>query len=84
MTQVTFTVFFIPDITCGHCERVIAKVLSSVDGVQRVAVDASTRRAWVDYDPLRVEVARLTAILTQAGYPVAGIAVADDQPATTG
>jgi copper chaperone CopZ len=83
MAQVTFTVLFIPDITCGHCERAVTRVLLPVEGVQRVVVDVSTYRARVDYDPARVDVARMTAILAEAGYPIAGIATADDQPETT-
>lgn len=77
MAQVTFTILFIPDITCGHCERAISRVLLPVDGVHHVVVDVSTYRA-------RVDVARMTAILAEAGYPIAGIATADDQPETTG
>lgn len=84
MAQVTFTILFIPDITCGHCERAISRVLLPVDGVHHVVVDVSTYRARVDYDPARVDVARMTAILAEAGYPIAGIATADDQPETTG
>lgn len=88
MAQVTFTVLFIPDIipdiTCGHCERAITKVLLPIDGVQRVVVDVSIYRARVDYDPARVDIARMTAILAEEGYPIAGIAAADDHPETTG
>ena len=77
MTQAILTV---PDITCGHCEQVITQALAPVEGVQRVAVDIPTRQVRVDYDPARVGVEQMTAILAEEEYPSAGIATADDQP----
>lgn len=73
MAQVTLaqTVLSVPDITCGHCERAITAALSPVEGVGRVAVDIPAKRVRVDYDPARVDVQRMTAILAKEEYPVA-------------
>lgn len=79
MIQTTFNVFFVPDITCGHCEQVITKALMSVEGVERVAVDIPARHVQVDYDPARVDVERMTAILADEDYPVERIVTSDEQ-----
>lgn len=82
-TQTTQAVLAVPDITCDHCERVITKALTPVEGVQRVAVDIPARQVRVDYDPARVDVDRMTAILAEEEYPVAGIAPANSQAEAT-
>lgn len=82
-TTLAQTVLTVPDITCGHCAQVITKALTPVAGVQRVAVDIPARQVRVDYDPVRVDVERLTAILAEEEYPVAGIATADGQAEAT-
>lgn len=81
MAQATLaqTVLSVPDISCGHCERVITTALAPVAGVERVAVNIPAKQVRVDYDPTRVDVTRMTAILAEEEYPVAP-AASDGQP----
>ena len=82
MAQSAFarTVLTVPDISCGHCAQVITKALAPIEGVERVAVDVPARQVRVDYDPDRVDVGRMTAVLAEEEYPVAGVATAEGQP----
>jgi len=73
---VTRTVLNVPDITCGHCERVITQALAPVDGVETVAVDIPAKQVRVDHDPARADVDRITAILAEEEYPVTSAAPA--------
>ncbi len=68
------TVLNVPDISCEHCERTIATVLTPVEGVQAVRVDIPTRQVRVDYDAARVSVEQMKGILREEDYPVASVA----------
>ena len=68
------TVLNVPDISCEHCERTITGALSPVNGVRTVTVDIPTRQVRVEYDPDRVDVEHLQAILAEEDYPVASVA----------
>jgi copper chaperone len=68
MTQ---TVLTVPDISCDHCARTVTNALSPLEGVERVAVDVPAKRVTVDYDPARVDVAKMSAVLADEDYPVA-------------
>ena len=63
----------IPDISCGHCERVIGGALGKLPGVHTVAVDIGGKRVRVDYDEARVTVAELRSAVEQEDYPVASV-----------
>jgi len=79
---VTRTVLSVPDITCGHCERVITQALAPVAGVEAVAVDIPAKQVRVDHDPARAGVDRLAAILAEEEYPVASAAPAGQAEAS--
>jgi len=79
----TQTVLDVPDITCGHCERAITAALGYLAGVERVAVDIPARRVRVAYDPARVDLAGMTAVLAEEGYPVASAAPAGQPEAAS-
>lgn len=75
MTARTFdetAVLPVPDISCGHCEATIRSALAAVDGVDAVEPSAATKSVRVVFDPERVSLARIAAVLDEAGYPVAG------------
>ena len=76
MTEATLTqtVLDVPDITCGHCKRVISAALRPLAGVERVTVDIPAKRVQVAHDPSRIDLAGMTAILAEEGYPVAAAA----------
>lgn len=69
MTHVTLSV---PDISCGHCEQAVTSALSGVAGIQGVTVDIPGRQARVEFDPAQVDIERMSNILAEANYPVAG------------
>ena len=56
-------------MTCAACPITVKKALSSVAGVQQVAVDLESHSATVTFDPAVVEIAALEAAVTNAGYP---------------
>jgi copper chaperone CopZ len=68
---VTQTVLSVPDISCDHCARTVTNALTPLAGVERVAVDVPAKRVTVDYDPVRVDVAKMSAVLAEEDYPVA-------------
>jgi copper chaperone len=68
MTQ---TVLTVPDISCDHCARTVTNALSPLEGVARVAVDVPAKRVTVEYDPARVDIAKMSAVLADEDYPVA-------------
>ena len=70
MTKKTLTV---PDISCEHCERTILTALTSVDGVQAVAVDIPTKQVSIDFDESRVGLDRISEVLLKEEYPVAAV-----------
>ncbi len=70
MTETTLTV---PNISCEHCERSVVSALSPADGVQQVTVDIPTKTVKVVYDPARVKIEDLSAILAAEDYPVASV-----------
>ena len=62
----------ISGMTCGGCVRSVNKVLGTVDGVLKADVSLEQQRAQVDFDPARVDVARLKQAIEDAGYEVTG------------
>lgn len=60
-----------PDISCDHCVATVQEAVGALDGVDRVAADAETKRIEVAFDPARVSLPQIEATLSEAGYPVA-------------
>lgn len=65
MSERTYSV---PDISCGHCQSAIEGEVSGVAGVERVAVDITTRTVTVAGDATD---AAVHAAIEAAGYEVA-------------
>lgn len=59
-----------PDISCGHCVATINKAVGGLDGVGRVEANEATKQVVVEYDPGRVTLARIEAVMEEEGYPV--------------
>ena len=55
-------------MTCAACSARTEKVLSRLDGVQSAAVNLTTGRATVEYDPARITLHDLTAAVEKAGF----------------
>jgi copper chaperone len=67
ITQATLTA---PDISCGHCVAAIDRALSALDGVTRVETNQATKQITVAFDPSRISLGRIEAVLDDEGYPV--------------
>ena len=59
-----------PDISCGHCEATIKQAVGALDGVSGVEASAATKQVTVAFDPNRVSLAQIEAVLDEEGYPV--------------
>jgi Cu2+-exporting ATPase len=55
-------------ITCAACGWLIETRLSKQDGVERVHVNLSQRRAWVRWDDDRIRLSRLLGVVSEVGY----------------
>ena len=61
----------ITGMTCTTCARTIGKGLSETHGVKRADVNFASEEASVDYDPGKVDLAKIKATIQQLGYGVA-------------
>ena len=59
-----------PDISCGHCVATINKAVGAIDGVRTVSADEQTKQVRVEFEPGKVSLAKIEAILDEEGYPV--------------
>ena len=55
-------------MTCQGCVRSVEKKLSTVAGVESAKVDLAAGRASVNYDPARVDAAKLIGAVEQIGF----------------
>jgi sulfite exporter TauE/SafE/copper chaperone CopZ len=51
MTNKKTAEFLIEGMTCGHCEKTVAKAAKSVDGVHSASADSGTGKGQITYDP---------------------------------
>jgi P-type Cu+ transporter len=58
-------------MTCAACVRRVERALARATGVSGATVNFATRRASVDYDPLRIAPRALAQAVLDAGYEVA-------------
>jgi P-type Cu+ transporter len=61
----------IKGMSCASCAAGIEKQLGTLDGVEQCSVNFATHRAAVEYDPTRVDTARLVAAVEDVGYGAA-------------
>jgi Cu+-exporting ATPase len=61
----------ITGMTCANCVATIERNLKKLDGVEMAAVNLSSERATVAFDPNRLGVGDLVARVERAGYGVA-------------
>ncbi|KQW31159.1 heavy metal transporter [Rhizobium sp. Root274] len=57
------TVFKIDDMTCGHCEKTVAKALAEALPGKAITMDLAARKAVVEGDAALAE-----AAIREAGY----------------
>ena len=58
-----------PDISCSHCVATVQETVSSLPGVESVSASEETKLVDVTFDPSRVDVSKISAVLSDAGYP---------------
>jgi P-type Cu2+ transporter len=56
------------ELRCAACAEHIAADLQGAPGVSRAEVDYSSDRATVDYDPRRIDEARIRELIAERGY----------------
>ena len=64
-------------MTCASCANRIERTLTTTPGVRRAAVNLSTSRATVEYDPQHLGVRHLIETVASTVYGTIGIARAD-------
>jgi copper chaperone len=71
MTTVQETILSVPDISCEHCVNTINGALKELPDVEAVSTDIPTRTVHLRYDPSRLSLEKVEAVLDDAGYMVA-------------
>jgi P-type Cu+ transporter len=61
----------ITGMTCANCVATVERNLKKLDGVQTAAVNLSSERAAVEFDPAKLGLADLVARVERVGYGVA-------------
>ena len=59
----------VPDMNCAVCPITVKKALHKIEGVKAVQVDLDSRKATVNFDNAKTNVAALIHATTEAGYP---------------
>jgi copper chaperone len=60
-----------PDISCEHCVATVQKAVGALPGVDSVSASADTKDIAISFDPGKVSVDQIAAVLDEEGYPVA-------------
>ena len=60
-------IFIVEGMTCGHCEKAVAKALLALDAQAKVVIDRSQNQVQVDSDQQR---GTLAQAITEEGYRV--------------
>jgi Cu+-exporting ATPase len=61
----------ITGMTCATCAAAIEKSLIETTGVQKADVNFASEKAFIEYDPSRVNLAKIKDTISQLGYRVA-------------
>jgi copper chaperone len=71
MAEAQTVVLAVPDISCEHCVKTINGALSELAGVASVESDIPSKTVRLIYDPGRVSLDDIEAVLDEEGYAVA-------------
>ena len=58
-------------MTCTTCAATIEKGLSGTSGVERANVNFASEKASIEYDPSKVNLAKIKSTISQLGYGMA-------------
>jgi P-type Cu+ transporter len=61
----------ITGMTCTTCARTVAKGLSDTPGIEQANVNFASEKASLEYDPSKVDLAKIKDAVSQLGYGVA-------------
>jgi Cu+-exporting ATPase len=61
----------ITGMTCATCARTVAKGLSDTPGIEQANVNFASEKASLEYDPSKVDLAKIKDAVSQLGYGVA-------------
>ncbi len=70
MTAVQETVLSVPDVSCEHCVNAINGALKDLPGVETVNTDIPTKTVLLRFDPNKVTMEKIEAVLDDIGYTV--------------
>jgi P-type Cu+ transporter len=59
---------------CDNCVRKLERALKAQDGVKEVQVEGVAGRATVTFDPSRIDVPGLEAVVAKSGYRAGAVA----------
>ncbi|HLX39320.1 MAG TPA: heavy-metal-associated domain-containing protein [Ktedonobacteraceae bacterium] len=65
------TTLVAPDISCEHCQHAIEGAVGKMKGVSTVKVDIPTKSVHISYDPQKVTLDKIEAVMDDEGYTVA-------------
>ncbi len=63
-------IFFVPNISCGHCVMSVKNGLKGIDGVKTIDGDPAAKTVTVQWDA-PASAAAIKAKLSELGYPAA-------------
>ena len=61
----------ITGMTCANCVATVERNIKKVDGVNQAAVNLSSERATVEFDPDRASLGDVISRIERAGYGIA-------------
>ncbi len=64
------TTLIAPDISCEHCQHAIEGAVGKLEGVSSVKVDIPTKSVHISYDPQKVTLDKIEAVMDDEGYAV--------------
>ena len=68
MKHIGETTFIVDDLVCRYCKDMVAKLITSIDGVSRVNINIPERTVNVAYDSRITDAYVIQMTLLKAGY----------------
>ena len=57
---------------CAMCVNTLTEALSGVDGVLSVSINLATEKALIEYEPEKVDIQKIRAVIEETGYQFLG------------
>jgi copper chaperone len=61
----------VPRIHCSGCVNTVATAVKKLPGVTNVEASDATKEVKIEFDPARVDEAKIRSTLASVGYPAA-------------